>query len=178
MDRAKGVDLVHANAYYNSATVPQPDKFYFPVACQQCENPPCVKVCPVHATWKDDDGIVVIDYDWCVGCRCCITACPYGARRFNWKRPGIPQTEINPKTEFLGNRPRPHGVVEKCTFCLQRARHGRYPACVEACPVGARKFGNLLDPNGEIRYILTNHRVFVLKEDLNTQPKFFYYFSS
>jgi Fe-S-cluster-containing dehydrogenase component len=178
MDKDKGVDLLHADAYYNPETVPQPDKFYFPVACQQCENPPCVKVCPVNATWKDPDGIVVIDYDWCVGCRCCITACPYGARRFNWKRPSIPNDQLNPDTELLGNRPRPHGVVEKCTFCLQRARQGRYPACVEACPVGARKFGNLLDPKGEIRYILSNHRIFILKEDLNTQPKFFYYFSS
>jgi Fe-S-cluster-containing dehydrogenase component len=178
MDKDKGVDLLHANAYYDPATVPQPDKFYFPVACQQCENPPCVKVCPVNATWTEPDGIVVIDYDWCIGCRCCITACPYGARRFNWKRPGIPPTELNPTTELLGNRPRPLGVVEKCTFCLQRARKGRYPACVEACPVGARKFGNLLDPQGEIRYILANHRIFILKEDLNTRPKFFYYFSS
>jgi Fe-S-cluster-containing dehydrogenase component len=178
MDKDKGVDLLHADAYYHPETVPQRDKFYFPVACQQCENPPCVKVCPVNATWKDPDGIVVIDYDWCVGCRCCITACPYGARRFNWKRPFIPGDKLNPNTELLGNRPRPHGVVEKCTFCLQRARQGRYPACVEACPVGARKFGNLLDPKGEIRYILANHRIFILKEDLNTQPKFFYYFSS
>lgn len=178
MDKAKGVDLLHANAFYHHEKVPQPDKFYFPVSCQQCENPPCVKVCPVEATWKEHDGIVVVDYDWCIGCRCCVTACPYGARHFNWATPGIPNSELNPKTEYLGNRPRPKGVVEKCTFCLQRSRQGLYPSCVEVCPVGARKFGNLLDANSEIRHILDHKRVFILKEELNTQPKFFYYFST
>lgn len=178
MDKAKGVDFHYANAYYNPQTVPEPDKFYLPVQCQQCENPPCVKVCPVEATWKEPDGIVVIDYDWCIGCRCCITACPYGARHFNWGKPNIPAESLNCSTEYLGNRPRTKGVVEKCTFCLQRARNGRYPACVEICPVGARKFGNLLDPAGEIRQILAQKRVFILKEELNTQPKFFYFYST
>lgn len=177
MDKKKGIDLMHSDAYYDPETVPQEDKFYFPVQCQQCENPPCVKTCPVNATWKDPDGIVVIDYDWCVGCRCCVTACPYGARHFNWTKPQVPKDEINPNMEYLGNRPRPQGVVEKCTFCIQRSRNGRYPACVEVCPVGARKFGNLLDPESEIRYILKNHRIYILKEELNTEPKFFYYFS-
>ena len=178
MDKADGVNLHHATAYYDAEKVPDPEKFYFPVACQQCENPPCVKVCPVEATWKEDDGIVVVDYDWCIGCRCCVTACPYGARRFNWATPKIPPESINPKTEYLGNRPRPKGVVEKCTFCLQRTRKGQYPACVEICPVGARKFGNLLDPASEVRQVLAHKRIFILKEELNTQPKFFYYFST
>lgn len=177
MDKKDGINLHHADAYYDVETVPQEDKFYMPVQCQQCENPPCVKVCPVEATWKEKDGIVTIDYDWCIGCRCCITACPYGARKFNWKKPNVPSDQLNPDTHYLGNRPRQQGVVEKCTFCIQRVRKGRYPACVEVCPVGARKFGNLLDPNSEIRYILANKRVFILKEELNTQPKFFYYFS-
>ncbi|RME77822.1 MAG: hypothetical protein D6785_12390 [Planctomycetota bacterium] len=84
---------------------------------------------------------------------------------------------LNPHTHYLGNRPRPKGVVEKCTFCIQRVRNGRYPACLEACPVGARKFGNLLDPNSEIRQALEKYRVFVLKEELNTKPSFFYFFS-
>ncbi|MEK7239980.1 MAG: 4Fe-4S dicluster domain-containing protein [Gemmatimonadota bacterium] len=176
MDKEEGVNLQHANAYYDHETVPAPGKFYMPVACQHCDNPPCVKVCPVQATWMEPDGIVVIDYDWCIGCRCCISACPYGARRFNWGKPGIPTDELNPVTEFLGNRPRARGVVEKCSFCLQRVRKGLYPKCVEVCPVGARKFGNLLDPDSEIRYILENKRVFILKEELNTQPKFFYYY--
>ena len=77
---------------------------------------------------------------------------------------------------YLGNRPRPKGSVEKCTFCVQRVRKGRYPACVEVCPVGARKFGNLLDPSSEIRYILEHKRVFVLKAELNTRPRFFYFY--
>ena len=77
-----------------------------------------------------------------------------------------PADEVNPDTHYLGNRPRPKGVVEKCTFCIQRVREGRYPACVEVCPVGARKFGNLLDPDSEIRYIIENKRVLVLKEEL------------
>lgn len=177
MNKDQGIDLRYADAYYDPEQVPEPDKFYFPVQCQQCEKPPCVKVCPVDATWKEDDGIVVVDYDWCVGCRTCIAACPYGARHFNWAEPMVPRDEINPETEYLSNRPRTRGVVEKCTFCLQRVRKGRYPACVEICPTGARKFGNLLDPESEIRYILDHHRVYLFKEELNTEPKFFYYFS-
>ncbi len=176
MDKEKGVDLQDANAYYDHETVPAEGKFYMPVSCQQCENSPCSKVCPVGATWKEPDGIVVIDYNWCIGCRSCIAACPYGARRFNWGEPNIPADELNPVTEYLGNRPRPRGVVEKCTWCLHRVRKGLYPKCVEVCPVGARKFGNLLDPDSEIRYIIENKRVFILKEELNTQPKFFYYY--
>jgi molybdopterin-containing oxidoreductase family iron-sulfur binding subunit len=176
MDKEEGVNLQNADAFYDHETVPAPGKFYMPVACQHCENPPCVKVCPVEATWKEPDGIVVIDYDWCIGCRSCISACPYGARHFNWSTPSIPKDEFNPVTDYLGNRPRQRGVVEKCSFCIQRVRKGLYPKCVEVCPVGARKFGNLLDPESEIRYIIENKRVFILKEELNTQPKFFYYY--
>ena len=176
MDKEKGVDFTHADPYYQPAEVPEEGHFYVPVACQQCENPPCVKVCPTGATWKEKDGIVVIDYDWCIGCRYCMAACPYGARHFNWAEPTIPKGSLNPNTHYLGNRPRPKGVVEKCTFCIQRTRKGRYPACVEVCPVGARKFGNLLDPDGEIRYIIEHKRVFLLKEELGTAPKFFYFY--
>lgn len=105
-----------------------------------------------------------------------MAACPYGARHFNWSEPNVPDEEINPITHYLGNRPRPKGVVEKCTFCIQRVREGKYPSCVEICPTGSRKFGNLLDPKSEIRYILENKRVLVLKAELNTQPKFYYFF--
>ena len=173
----KWIDLENSEKYYNPKEVPEKDFFYMPVQCQQCENPPCVKACPTQATWKDSDGIVVIDYNWCIGCRYCMAACPYGARRFNWAKPNIPQDELNTETHYLGNRPRYKGVVEKCTFCIQRTRAGKYPACVEACPVGARKFGNLLDPKSEIRYLIENKRVFRLKEDLNTEPKFYYFFT-
>ena len=180
LDKERGVDLEHAEHYYNPSSVPEKGHFYMPVQCHQCENPPCTKVCPVQATWKERDGIVVVDYNWCIGCRYCMAACPYGARHFNWKKPGLPAAEMNPETHYLGNRPRPVGVVEKCTFCIQRVRNtpGRYPACVEVCPVGARKFGNLLDPESEIRYIIENKRVFILKEDLNTRPKFYYFYAT
>jgi molybdopterin-containing oxidoreductase family iron-sulfur binding subunit len=178
MDKEKGIDFQHANAYYQPEEVPEAGHFYVPVACQQCRNAPCTKVCPVGATWTEPDGIVVIDYDWCIGCRCCMAACPYGARHFNWGRPSISSDELNPSMHYLGNRPRPKGVVEKCTFCIQRTRAGRYPACVEVCPAGARKFGNLLDPDSEIRYIIEHKRVLVLKQELNTMPKFFYFYGT
>lgn len=174
----KWIDLENSEKYYSRKLVPEDDAFYMPVQCQQCENPPCVKACPTQATWKEPDGIVVIDYNWCIGCRYCMTACPYGARRFNWARPDIPTNELNAETHYLGNRPRYKGVVEKCTFCIQRTRLGKLPACVEICPVGARKFGNLLDPKSEMRYLLSNKRVFRLKEDLNTNPKFYYFFAT
>ena len=179
LSKERGVDLEHSEQYYNPATVPQEGYFYMPVQCQQCENPPCTKVCPVQATWKETDGIVVVDYNWCIGCRYCMAACPYGARHFNWKKPGLPAGDMNPETHYLGNRPRPVGVVEKCIFCMQRTRetNGEYPACLEVCPVGARKFGNLLAPTSEIRNVIENKRVFILKEDLNTQPKFYYFYS-
>ncbi len=156
--------------------VPHPGKVYMPVSCQQCANPPCVSACPVNATWKERDGIVVVDYDWCIGCRYCEAACPYGARHFNWTEPSIRPSEINPDQGYLSNRVRPRGVIEKCHFCLHRVRRGQLPACQEACPVGARKFGNLLDPNSEVRQIIDNKRVYVLKEELGTDPRFFYYF--
>ncbi len=174
--REKGVVIEGAEQYYDAKKVPEEGFFYIPVQCQQCENPPCTRVCPVGATWKEKDGIVVIDYDWCIGCRCCVAACPYGARHMNWGDPFLPAKELNPNTHYLGNRPRPRGVVEKCTFCIQRVRKGRYPACVEICPVGARKFGNLLDPKSEIRYLLEHKRVLVLKAELKTEPKFFYFY--
>ncbi len=104
-----------------------------------------------------------------------MAACPYGARHFNWNDPVLEREEINPEIHYLGNRPRMRGVVEKCTHCIQLTRKGRYPACVEACPVGARKFGNLLDPDSEIRYVLENFNVFRLKEELNTAPRFWYF---
>ena len=169
-------DLEKGDHNYAPETVPQEGFFYMPVQCHQCKNPPCVKVCPVHATWQEPDGITVIDYDWCIGCRYCEAACPYFARRFNFTKPSIPAETINPEMAYLGNRPRPQGVVEKCHFCLQRTRAGKYPACLEVCPTGSRKFGNILDPNSEVSYILKHKRVFVLKEEVGTLPRFFYYF--
>ena len=180
LDKEKGTALEYAEHYYNPELVPEEGHFYMPIQCQQCENPPCTKVCPVQATWPEKDGIVVVDYNWCIGCRYCMAACPYGARHFNWTKGDLPAEKLNVDTHYLGNRPRPNGVVEKCTFCIQRTREqpGRYPACAEICPVGARKFGNLLDPDSEMRYLIKNKRVFLLKEELNTQPKFFYFYAT
>jgi Fe-S-cluster-containing dehydrogenase component len=171
------LDLEKAEHDYNPEMVPEKGYFYMPVQCQQCKNPPCVKVCPVHATWQESDGITVIDYNWCIGCRYCAAACPFWARHFNWTKPSIPKERLNPNMAYLGNRPRRQGVMEKCHFCVQRTRAGRYPACLEVCPVGARKFGNILDPDSEVSYILRTKRVFIqLKEELGTSPRFFYYF--
>ena len=155
--------------------VPVENKFYMGTQCFHCENAPCTKACPTRATWKEPDGIVVVDYDWCIGCRYCQAACPYFGRRFNWAKPEVPQQEVTAQQHYLGNRLRPKGKMEKCTFCIQRTRTGRLPACVEACPTGARVFGNLLDPDSEIRYVLTHKKVFRLKEELGTEPKFWYF---
>jgi molybdopterin-containing oxidoreductase family iron-sulfur binding subunit len=170
------LDVDQGNHHYDRAQVPDPEHFYLPVQCHQCASPPCVKVCPVAATWKEPDGIVVVDYDWCIGCRYCQAACPYWARRFNFATPRLPADEINPVMDYLSNRPRPKGVMEKCHFCLQRTREGRQPACLEVCPTGSRKFGNVLDPDSDVSRILRQKRVFVLKEEAGTLPRFFYYF--
>ena len=155
--------------------VPVADKFYMGVQCFHCENAPCIKACPVKATWREPDGIVVVDYNWCIGCRYCMAACPYYGRRFNWGKPVVPEAELTRQQHYLGNRKRMKGVMEKCTFCIQRTRQGKLPACVEACPTGSRVFGNLLDPDSEIRFVLKNKKVFRYKEELGTDPKFWYF---
>jgi molybdopterin-containing oxidoreductase family iron-sulfur binding subunit len=169
-------DVDKGDHNYAPKSVPEAGSFYMPVQCHQCKNPPCVRVCPVKATWQEADGITVIDYNWCIGCRYCEAACPYYARRFNFTNPSIPPDQLNLNMSYLGNRPRRKGVMEKCHFCTQRTRAGRYPACVEVCPTGSRKFGNILDPDSEVSYILKNKRVYVLKAELGTLPRFFYYF--
>jgi molybdopterin-containing oxidoreductase family iron-sulfur binding subunit len=168
------IDLELADASFQHE-VPAEGHFYLGTQCFQCADPPCTRVCPVGATWQEPDGITVIDYDWCIGCRYCMAACPYWARRFNWYAPEVPVEELNPNQHYLGNRARTKGVVEKCTFCIHRTRQGRLPACAEACPTGARVFGNLLDPDSEIRWVLAHKKVFRLKEDLKTEPRFWYF---
>jgi molybdopterin-containing oxidoreductase family iron-sulfur binding subunit len=170
------INVETSDHHYDPSQIPEHNSYYMPVQCHQCAKPPCVKVCPVEATWQEADGIVVIDYDWCIGCRYCEAACPYWARRFNFAEPEIPSDELNPDMAYLSNRPRPKGVMEKCTYCLHRTRKGRMPACVEVCPTGSRKFGNVLDPDSEVAYILRHKRVFIFKEDVGTLPRFFYYF--
>lgn len=161
------IDLERADLYYTEGG--QPDRWYMPIQCMQCDNPPCVQSCPVTATWKESDGIVVIDYKKCIGCRYCMVACPYWARHFNWKKPFVPKEEVNPDVPI-----RPVGVVEKCTFCIHRVREGKTTRCVEACPVQARKFGDLNDPNSSVSKLLRTRRVFRLKEELGTEPRIWY----
>ena len=120
------IDLDEADATFQHE-VPAEGHFYLGTQCFQCADPPCVKVCPVGATWQEPDGITVIDYNWCIGCRYCMAACPYWARRFNWSAPEVPADEVNPNQHYLGNRARKKGVVEKCTFCIHRTRQGRLP---------------------------------------------------
>lgn len=126
--------------------------FFVPKLCNQCENPPCVQVCPVGATYTTQDGVVLVDRDRCIGCRYCIQACPYGAR-------------------FLDPRIR---VADKCTWCYHRITRGLRPACVEACPVGARIFGDMEDPESSVRTVLAKERCSVLKPGLGTRPEVCY----
>jgi Fe-S-cluster-containing dehydrogenase component len=169
------LDVIRADTTYEGE-VPREGSFYMPVQCHQCRNAPCVRACPVNATWQEPDGVIVVDYDWCIGCRYCEVACPYFARRFNMADPSMRPSEVNPDQGLLSNRAREKGVMEKCHFCLHRTRRGEYPACLEACPTGARKFGNLLDPNSEVRQVLATKRVYVFREEAGTLPRFYYYF--
>ncbi len=169
-------DVEKSDHYYQLDAVPIKGKYYMPVQCHQCKKAPCTKACPIKATWQEPDGIVVVDYNWCIGCRYCMAACPYWARRFNFSRPTISREDINTEMAYLGNRIRPRGVVEKCTFCLRRVRQGMMPACVEVCPTGSRVFGNVRDPDSPINYILRKERVYIMKEEAGTVPRFYYFF--
>ncbi|MBI5231189.1 MAG: 4Fe-4S dicluster domain-containing protein [Coriobacteriales bacterium] len=162
------IELETANANYEEGG--RPDKWYLPVQCMHCAKPTCVYGCPVKATWREPDGIVVIDYDKCISCRNCMVTCPYFARHFNWVEPEVPKNEVNPKVPLHDKA----GVVEKCTFCIQRTRNGKTTACTEACPVGARKFGDLNDPDSEVSVLLRTRRAFRLKEELGSEPMIWY----
>lgn len=162
------VDIEHAELHYGQGG--RPDKWYMPVQCMHCSKPTCVYGCPVKATWKEPDGIVLIDYEKCIACRNCMVTCPYGARHFNWAHPEVPEQERNPKVPVEEKA----GVVEKCTFCVHRTRNGRTTACTEACPVGARKFGDLNDPESEVSVLLRTRRVWRLKEEYGTEPMIWY----
>jgi molybdopterin-containing oxidoreductase family iron-sulfur binding subunit len=168
------LELLNSDISYTSG--PYKDRVYIPVACNQCEYPPCIMVCPVRATWQEPDGIVIVDSFRCIGCRYCITACPYGARHLNWKPVTVDALTLNPNMHEFGNVPREVHTVEKCTWCIQRTRNGGTTACVEICPVGARAFGNFHDENGPIQRIIKEYGAFVLKPSAGTKPRFFYYF--
>jgi dimethyl sulfoxide reductase iron-sulfur subunit len=158
---------------------------YLSIPCMQCEDAPCVHACPVKATYHRPDGIVMMDYDRCIGCRYCEMACPTGSRSFNWEA----FTEANPAVPQWGQPEvarRPRGVVEKCSFCYQRIDRGlalgltpgvdqaATPACVVACPTGARLFGDLNDPESPVSKAMENNPSFQLRADLGTKPRVYY----
>lgn len=126
--------------------------FFVPKLCNQCDNPPCVQVCPVGATYQAPDGVVLVDRTWCIGCGYCVMACPYGVRFFHPK----------------------YHTAEKCTFCYHRITKGLKTACVQACPFGARQIGNIKDPNDPVAKIITTERVGILKSEFGTKPQVFY----
>jgi Fe-S-cluster-containing dehydrogenase component len=160
-------------------------KVFLPRPCMQCEKAPCVEVCPVGASYYRDDGIVMMDYDKCIGCRYCIVACPYDARSFNWEafdgeNPAVPDWGF-PEVER-----RPRGVPEKCAFCYQRIDRGMSlglvpgvdadatPACCVVCPTGARLFGDLSDPESNVSRALRENVSYRLRENLGTGARVYY----
>ena len=153
---------------------PNLTRTYVPLACQHCENPACLKVCPTGATYKDEQGRVEIDYDRCIGCRMCMAACPYNARVFNWEDPSA-------RRRFqLGDARVPvrtRGVMEKCTLCKERTDAGEEPMCVVCCPTHARVFGDLDDPNSELAQLRATKgkNVHILLEEKGTKPQVFYF---
>ncbi|HYM82759.1 MAG TPA: 4Fe-4S dicluster domain-containing protein [Candidatus Dormibacteraeota bacterium] len=134
--------------------------YFVPRLCMQCEEPPCVGVCPVGATFRRPDGVVLVDEERCIGCGYCVVACPYGARYL------VPAGARTP--------PGTAGVADKCTFCYHRITHGQVPACVEVCPVGAREFGDLDDPDSKVSRILRETPTTVIRADLGTKPRVHY----
>ncbi len=162
---------------------PHLSKVNLPMPCMHCDNPPCVQVCPVRATFKLDNGIVTIDNDRCIGCRYCIVACPYGARSYDFGESyedemlgfndvtspeyGIERGKREPKKT-------PIGTVRKCNFCLHRLERGEEPACVETCIGDARFFGDLNDPNSTVSKLANSPRAFRLKSDLGAGPNVIY----
>ncbi len=140
-----------------------------PLLCNHCDDPPCIRYCPTRATWKREDGIVMMDFHRCIGCRYCMAGCPYGSRSFNWRDPRPFIKKVTP--EFPT---RTKGVVEKCNVCEERLSRGLAPACVEACREKALVFGDLKDPDSEIVKTLRDQTVFQRQPELGTKPKVYY----
>ena len=144
-----------------------------PVACQHCENPACVKVCPVGATYKDEEtGVVRQDYDKCIGCRMCVAACPYtGVRSFNWEEPAY---SIGHAMGDSGVPEHKKHVVEKCTMCGHRLAKGEEPACVEPCPARIRFWGDFDDPDSEVSRLIRDREYKQLLPEEGTKPSVYY----
>lgn len=155
--------------------------YWFPKMCFHCDNPPCVKVCPVDATFKRTDGLVLIDNDRCIGCKFCMAACPYSTRVFNWEEPELTQEleemAYSPETSV----PSQHGTVEKCDFCPDMIRMGKLPDCVTACPNGVFYFGDENEDavtNGDetvrLSTLLRDKAGYRFMEELGTKPRVYY----
>jgi Fe-S-cluster-containing dehydrogenase component len=146
----------------------------FLLLCNHCANPPCCRVCPTQATWQRADGIVMMDQHRCIGCRYCMAGCPFGARSFNWQDAKLTYwKEHEPPNPTYPARGK--GVVEKCTLCAERLAEGKIPACVEAVQDSkAIVFGDLADPNSEVRELLREHFAIRRKPELGTSPNVYY----
>jgi molybdopterin-containing oxidoreductase family iron-sulfur binding subunit len=145
------------------------DMSWVPLACQHCDDPPCMKVCPTSATYVGEGGLVEVNQEDCIGCRYCMAACPYGVRVFNWGEPDHALPFDHGMVE-----PRPIGSVEKCTMCVHRLQEGQIPSCVWSCPAQARIFGDLHDPEGELVRTIEARGGSQLLEEKGTHPKVWY----
>ena len=153
-------------------TYPDLSRSYTPVACQHCENPACLRVCPTGATYKDDKGRVEIDYDKCIGCRMCMSACPYtGVRSFNWEEP---QYAIGQPMGSLDIPQHQKQVVEKCTMCWHRLAQGEKPACIDPCPARIRFWGDFDDPSSEVSQLIREREYQHLLPEQGTKPSVYY----
>ncbi len=155
--------------------------YWQPTTCMHCDEPPCVKVCPVDATFKRKDGIVLIDSDRCIGCRFCMAACPYSSRVFNWEKPHIPEEVASQPYSCETSVPQKLGTVGKCDFCPDMVREGSLPHCVSACPNGVFAFGDLYEDsvsNGSETFrfseLIKDKSGYRLMEDLGTKPSVYY----